>query len=186
MSQPTDAPKAEAPKNFMQKVLDVVEKVGNKVPHPVVIFLILIAIVVVLSAVLDWTGVSVTYETINPETHKVEESSATAHSLLTVDGLRFMYVSLIPSFMSFTATGLIIVAMIGVGVAEAAGLVNTLIRKLVIVSPRWALTYILAFVGILSSIAADAGYLVLIPLAGTAFLSVRRHPLAGLALGFAA
>ena len=88
--------------------------------------------------------------------------------------------------MGFTAVGLMIVAMIGVGVAEEAGLVKALIRKLVIVSPRWALTYILAFVGILSSIAADAGYLVLIPLAGSAFLSVGRHPLAGLALGFAA
>ena len=97
-----------------------------------------------------------------------------------------MYSSLIPNFMSFTAVGLMIVAMVGVGVAEEAGLVNALIRKLVIVSPRWALTYILAFVGILSSIAADAGYLVLIPLAGAAFLSVGRHPLAGLALGFAA
>ena len=97
-----------------------------------------------------------------------------------------MYSSLIPSFMSFTAVGLIIVAMLGVGVAEESGLVNSLIRKLVTVSPRWALCYILVFVGILSSIAADAGYLVLIPLAGTAFLSVRRHPLAGLATGFAA
>jgi aminobenzoyl-glutamate transport protein len=64
--------------------------------------------------------------------------------------------------------------------------VKALIRKLVMVSPPWALTYILAFVGIVSSIAADAGYLVLIPLAGIAFLSVGRHPLAGLALGFAA
>jgi aminobenzoyl-glutamate transport protein len=88
--------------------------------------------------------------------------------------------------MSFTAVGLIIVAMLGVGVAEEAGLVNALIRKLVVVSPRKALCYILVFVGILSSIAADAGYLVLIPLAGTAFLSVGRHPLAGLATGFAA
>jgi aminobenzoyl-glutamate transport protein len=79
-----------------------------------------------------------------------------------------------------------IAAMIGAGVAEESGLVKTLIRKLVIVSPSWALTYILAFVGILSSIAADAGYLVLIPLAGIAFLSVGRHPIAGLALGFAA
>src|SRR5262249_6194404 len=94
--------------------------------------------------------------------------------------------SLIPSFMAFTGLGLIIVAMVGVGVAEQAGLVDALIRKLVIVSPRVALAYILAFVGIMSSIAADAGYLVLIPLAGTAFLSVGRHPLAGLALGFAA
>ena len=88
--------------------------------------------------------------------------------------------------MSFTAVGLMIAAMIGAGVAEESGLVTALIRKLVIVSPPWALTYILAFVGILSSIAADAGYLVLIPLAGVAYLSVGRHPLAGLALGFAA
>jgi aminobenzoyl-glutamate transport protein len=107
-------------------------------------------------------------------------------SLLTADGLRFIYESVIPSFMGFTGLGLIIVAMIGVGVAEQAGLVNGLIRKLVIVSPRWALCYILVFVGIISSIAADAGYLVLIPLAGVAFLSIKRHPLAGLAAGFAA
>ena len=97
-----------------------------------------------------------------------------------------MYASLIPNFMSFTAVGLMIAAMIGAGVAEESGLVTALIRKLVIVSPRWALTYILAFVGILASIAADAGYLVLIPLAGIAYLAVGRHPLAGLALGFAA
>ena len=96
-----------------------------------------------------------------------------------------MYERLIPNFMSFTAVGLMIVAMVGAGVAEEAGLVKALIRKLVLVSPPRALTYILAFVGIMSSIAADAGYLVLIPLAGAAFLSVDRHPLAGLALGFA-
>jgi aminobenzoyl-glutamate transport protein len=71
-------------------------------------------------------------------------------------------------------------------VAEGSGLVQALIRKLVMVSPSWAMTYILAFVGIVASIAADAAYLVLIPLGGTAFLSLRRHPLAGLALGFAA
>jgi aminobenzoyl-glutamate transport protein len=97
-----------------------------------------------------------------------------------------MYTSLIPNFMGFTAVGLMIVAMVGAGVAEASGLVTALIRKLVSVSPPKALTYILVFVGILSSVAADAGYLVLIPLAGTAFISVGRHPLAGLAAGFAA
>jgi aminobenzoyl-glutamate transport protein len=106
--------------------------------------------------------------------------------LLTADGIRFMYERLIPNFMSFTAVGLMIVAMVGAGVAEEAGLVKALIRKLVLVSSPRALAYIMAFVGIVSSIAADAGYLVLIPLAGAAFLSVGRHPLAGLALGFAA
>jgi aminobenzoyl-glutamate transport protein len=175
----------EAPKTAMQNFLDVVERVGNKVPHPAVIFLILIAIVVVLSQILHMLGTSISYQVLNPETHKLETATTPARSLLTADGIRFMYERLIPNFMSFTALGLMIVAMVGAGVAEEAGMVKALIRKLVLVSPRWALTYIMAFVAIMSSIAADAGYLVLIPLAGAAYLSVGRHPLAGLALGFA-
>jgi aminobenzoyl-glutamate transport protein len=91
----------------------------------------------------------------------------------------------VKNFMNFTAVGVIIVAMLGVGVAEAAGLIKALIRKLVLVASPGALTYILVFVGIMSSIAADAGYLVLIPLAAAAFASVGRHPLAGLAASFA-
>jgi aminobenzoyl-glutamate transport protein len=174
------------PKTFMQRFLDGVERVGNMVPHPVVIFLILIAIVMVLSAVLSLFGTAVSFERINPDTHQVETATTEIRSLLNTDGIRFLYASLIPNFMSFTAVGLMIAAMIGAGVAEESGLVTALIRKLVIVSPAWALTYILSFVGILSSIAADAGYLVLIPLAGIAYLAVGRHPIAGLALGFAA
>src|SRR5262245_25108453 len=195
-----------APKSRMQRFLDVGERVSNKVPHPAVIFLILIAIVLVLSQIMYMAGASVTtqvekppvpiaasaegtdgpYEVIDPKSYELKTEEIKARSLLTRDGIRFMYESLIPNFMGFTAVGLIIVAMLGVGVAEASGLVNALIRKLVLVSPRWALTYILVFVGIVSSIAADAGYLVLIPLAGSALLSVGRHPLAGLAMGFAA
>jgi aminobenzoyl-glutamate transport protein len=175
-----------APKTVMQRFLDGVERVGNMVPHPVVIFLILIGIVIALSAVLSLFGAAVRFERINPETHEIETATTAIRSLMTSDGIRFMYASLIPNFMSFTAVGLMIVAMIGAGVAEESGLVTALIRKLVIVSPAWALTYILSFVGILSSIAADAGYLVLIPLAGVAYLAVGRNPLAGLALGFAA
>ncbi len=175
-----------ASKTTMQRILDGVEKVGNMVPHPVVIFLILIAIVIALSAVLGAFGAAVTFERINPDTHEIETASTAIRSLLSIDGIRFMYASLVPNFMAFTAVGLMIAAMIGAGVAEESGLVTALIHKLVAVSPRWALTYILAFVGILSSIAADAGYLVLIPLAGIAYLAVGRHPLAGLALGFAA
>jgi aminobenzoyl-glutamate transport protein len=174
-----------APKTSMQRFLDVVESVGNKVPHPVVIFLILIAAIIVLSALLGAIGTSVTFETINPVTHLVEKQTTELRSLLSIEGLRFLYASLVPNFMSFTAVGLMIAAMIGAGVAEESGLVTALIRKLVLVSPAWALTYILAFVAILASIAADAGYLVLIPLAGIAYMSVGRHPLAGLALGFA-
>lgn len=179
-------PSSAANKSLMQRILDVVETVGNKVPHPVIIFLILIAIVLVLSHILFMAGASVSYQVINPETHKVETATTAARSLLTASGLRDMYTRLVPNFMGFTAIGLLIVAMVGVGVAEESGLINSLIRMLVAVSPGWALTYILAFVGIMSSIASDAGYVVLIPLAGAAFLSIGRNPLAGLALGFAA
>lgn len=173
-------------KTVMQRFLDGVERAGNVVPHPVVIFLILIGIVVVLSHVLSLFGTSVIYDRIDPDTHEIERTVTELRSLLTVDGIRFMYSSLIPNFMMFTAVGLMVAAMVGAGVAEESGLVKALIRKLVAVSPAWSLTYILAFVGILSSVAADAGYLVLIPLAGAAYISVGRNPLAGLALGFAA
>jgi aminobenzoyl-glutamate transport protein len=175
-----------APKTVMQRFLDGIERVGNMVPHPVVIFLVLIGIVIVLSFILSLFGTAVTMERINPDTHEIEKATTALRSLLDADGIRFMYSSLIPNFMSFTAVGLMIGAMIGAGVAEESGLVNSLIRKLVLVSPAWSLTYILAFAGILSSVAADAGYLVLLPLAGVAYASVGRHPLAGLALGFAA
>src|SRR5262245_14782448 len=124
MSQPH-----EAPKSLMQRILDVVERVGNKVPHPVIIFLILIGIVLVLSHVLYITGASVSYEAIVPATpegeakiakatalydtgtevlyqaiddkdFKVETLTVGPHSLLTAEGLRFIYSSLIPNFMS--------------------------------------------------------------------------------------
>jgi aminobenzoyl-glutamate transport protein len=185
MSEPSTALNTASTKTMTQSILDAVERVGNAVPHPVVIFLFLIAIVIALSHVLYLMGASVSYQVINPDTHAIETVTTKANSLLNAEGIRHIYTRLVPNFMGFAAVGLLIVAMIGVGVAEESGLVNALIRKLVVVSPQWALTYILAFVGILSSIASDAGYLVLIPLAGTALMSVQRHPLAGLALGFA-
>ena len=87
--------------------------------------------------------------------------------------------------MGFTAMGIILIVMIGVGVAERSGLIASLIRKLVASSPAGALTYIIVFLGVISSIASDAGYLVLIPLGAAAFASVGRHPLAGMAAAFA-
>jgi aminobenzoyl-glutamate transport protein len=172
-------------KTGLERMLDVVERVGNKVPHPVVIFVMLIGLVIVLSHVFYLVGASATYQSINPETHEIEELTTSAQSLLTADGLRFMFTGVVANFMAFNAVGVIIVAMLGVGVAEEAGLIRALIRKLVVVAPRKAITYILVFIGILSSIAADAGYLVLIPLAAAAFLTLGRNPLAGLAASFA-
>ena len=188
---------------FAQRALAWVEKAGNRVPDPAILFLAMCVGVIVLSQILDWINVSVTSEVVvhDPavddsldgvsslppaEDYAVETETFEVQGLLTGDGIRFMFTSFVPNFLGFTAIGVILVAMIGVGVAELSGLVGGLIRKLVAVSRPATLTYIIVFVGILSSIAADAGYLVLIPLAATAFLSVGRNPLAGIAAGFGA
>ncbi|MEV6969742.1 AbgT family transporter [Hamadaea sp. NPDC051192] len=197
-------------RSFSQRMLDGVERVGNKVPHPVMIFLILIGLIIVLSAILSAVGVKVTYEVAEPAPVVAEqtydggtyEPSLTPHdlnppvethtqtteikSMLTADGIRFIFTSAVQNFTNFGVVGVILVAMIGVGLAEQAGLIGALIRKLVAVAPKWSLTFIIVFLGIVSSIASDAGYLVLIPLGAVAFMSVGRHPLAGLAAAFAA
>src|SRR5262245_34561403 len=169
----------------LERFLDFIERVGNRVPHPALIFMLLIGLVIVLSHILYLMGASVTYQRINPDTDTIEATTTSVRSLLSADGVRFMYGGVVQNFMNFTAVGVIIVAMLGVGVAESAGLIKALIRKLVMVAPARALTYFLVFIGIMSSIAADAGYLVLVPLAAAAYLSVGRHPLAGLAASFA-
>ena len=99
---------------LVKRLLDGVEKVGNKVPHPAMIFLSLMVLVIVLSHVLHLFGASVTQQVIDPVTDKIQTSTVTARSLLTTEGIRFISTSVIPNFMSFTAVGLIIVAMIGV------------------------------------------------------------------------
>jgi aminobenzoyl-glutamate transport protein len=192
---------------FAQRALAWVEKAGNRVPNPAILFIGLCVAVIVLSQILDWLDVSVTSDVVTPpdaaveqredgvsalpyddapENYAVETHTFAIKGLLTAEGIRFMFTSFVPNFLGFTAIGVILVAMIGVGVAELSGLVGGLIRKLVAISTPATLTYIIVFVGILSSVAADAGYLVLIPLAATAFLSVGRNPLAGIAAGFGA
>ncbi|MFL5284043.1 MAG: AbgT family transporter [Rhodopila sp.] len=171
-------------KTFLQKLLDGVEIVGNKVPHPAIIFLLMSAIVIVLSQVFYMLGTSVTYQVVDPATHKVLDATATVNSLLTTDGLQFIITSVVRNFLGFGPVGVILVAMVGVGLAEEAGLIGALIRRIVTVAPRRMITFIIVAMDVLSSVASDAGYLVLIPLGAAAFLSLGRHPIAGLAAAF--
>ena len=106
-------------------------------------------------------------------------------SLLSIAGLRFIFSSFVTNFANFSVVAVIFVAMIGVGVAEKAGLMAALIRKLVKVAPARLITFIIVFIGVLSSVASDAGYLILIPLGAAAFLSLGRHPPAGMAAAYA-
>ncbi|MCU0789438.1 MAG: AbgT family transporter [Nitratireductor sp.] len=178
-SKPLIAEK-EAPSGF----LATVERVGNMVPHPAIIFFILIGIVIVLSAIFGLMGTTVTYEGFDANLGDIVEQTSSVRSLLSPDGIRFMLTSPVANFLGFTGVGVILVAMIGVGLAEESGLIATLVRKLVALAPRSIFTFMIVMVGVLSSIAADAGYLVLVPLAAAAFHSLGRHPLAGLAAGF--
>lgn len=166
-------------------MLDVIERIGNKVPHPAVIFLVLIGVVIILSAVFSALGASVTFEQANALTHSVDHITVSVKSLLDAEGLQFLFTSPVANFSSFQAVGIILLAMLGVGVAEEVGLIGSLIRRLVAVTPRYLITATVVFLGLLSSIATDAGYLVLIPLGAAIFASIGRHPMAGLAAAFA-
>ncbi|MCA3488062.1 MAG: AbgT family transporter [Rhodobacter sp.] len=164
--------------------LATIERVGNMVPHPAIIFFLLIAIVIVLSVIFAALGTTVTYEGFDEAAGDIVQQTTSVRSLLSADGIRFMLTSPVANFLGFTGVGVILVAMIGVGLAEESGLIATLVRKLVAIAPRSIFTFMIVMVGVLSSIAADAGYLVLVPLAAAAFHSMGRHPLAGLAAGF--
>ena len=209
----TSAPEAvPAGTPIMQRILGAIERGGNKMPNPAILFVWLCVIVIVLSALLAWADIKVTYQVVEPPPIAVEETvpggstqpsgglpdasvqegeytvreeTAAIQSLLSADGIRFLFTSFVASFRNFAAVAIILVVMIGVGLAEAAGLIGALIRKLVKVSSEAMLTPILVFIGVLSSIASDAGYLVLIPLGAAAFKSVGRNPLAGMAAAFA-
>src|SRR5262249_38641864 len=170
---------------ILQRVLDQVERLGNRVPHPAVLFVLHMVLSVDLSHVLHWPGASVSYQRINPETHAAEQVTTTVNSLLSANGIRFIFTSVVPNFINFGPVGIIVVAMIGVGLAERAGLFGALIRMLVVIAPRSAMTAIVVTLGVLSSIASDAGYLVLIPLGAAAFLSLGPPPFVGLAGAFA-
>ncbi len=210
MSEAAAAEATGESKGFTQKILDGIEKAGNKVPHPVMMFLYLILLVIGLSFILDLFNVSVTENVLVPapqsvsidyaggssgtietypefwgEDYVLEEQEVAVRSLISVDGIRFIFTSFVNNFANFNVVSVIFVAMIGVGVAEHAGLMAALIRKLVEVAPAGALTFIIVLIGGLSSVATDAGYLILIPLGAAAFLSVGRHPLAGVAAAYA-
>ena len=191
--------------------LDLIERIGNKVPHPAILFLALCVGVIVLSQILYLADARVTTDVVQPppaavqqeyvggsvlpayraarpapaDSYHVVHETIRVEGLLTVQGVRYLFTSFVSNFMGFTAMGIILVIMIGVGVAEISGLISSLLPKLVSRSPPWSLTYIIVFLGIISSIASDAGNLVLIPLGAVAFKSVGRHPLAGMAAAFA-
>ena len=166
-------------------VLGRIEKIGNILPHPTTLFVILCAVIMIISHIAYKLGVEVNYQGIDVKTNELKDLTVGVVSLLTPDGIRYMFTSAIKNFTGFAPLGTVLVALLGVGVAEGSGLISTLLRKLVTSTPKKFVTVVVVFAGVMSSIASDAGYVVLIPLGAVIFKSFGRHPLAGIAAAFA-
>ena len=163
--------------------LNGIEKVGNSLPHPIALFAVFAGAIVVISAICAILGVSATGELISGG--ELKETTVTAVSLLTPEGLSYMLTSAINNFTTYAPLGMVLVAMLGVGVAEQSGLINALLKQTVKVTPAKLITPVVVFLGVMSNIASDAGYVILIPLGAMIFRAYGRHPMAGLAAAFA-
>lgn len=166
---------------LFNRFLNLVEKGGNKLPHPVTIFLILSVLVILISALAAASNLSVSYY----DARSKADATVTAVSLLNAEGIRYMFTSATKNFTGFAPLGTVLVAMLGVGVAEGTGLIGAALKKIVLGTPKKLITSVVVLMGIMSNIASDAGYVVLVPLGAIVFLSFNRHPLAGLAAAFA-
>ena len=163
--------------NWVTRTLDKIEIVGNKLPDPAVIFLLSLIIVWIFSALLS--GVS--FDAIDPRTNQ----PVVVNNLLTGASLADFLSRMVTIFTGFAPLGVVLVAMLGVGVAEHSGFINAAIKKMLDATPQSLLTPSIILVAIVSHTATDAGYVLVIPLAGVIYYAMGRHPLAGIAAAFA-
>ncbi|KEZ49278.1 AbgT family transporter [Metabacillus indicus] len=164
-------------RGIFNRMLDGVEKAGNKLPDPVTLFILFAVIVILASHLASVLGV----KAVNPATKETVE----AVSLLTKEGFQKIMTNMVKNFAEFPPLGLVLVTMIGVGLAEGVGLISALLRKLVLGAPKGIITFSIVFAGLLANMAGDAGFIVLPPIAALVFMSVGRHPIAGMVVAYA-
>ncbi|EGG30619.1 transporter [Aequoribacter fuscus] len=164
-------------KTLGQRALSTIERWGNALPDPAMLFVGLLFVVWALSAIFSLFD----YDLIDPRTG----TSVVVHNQLSADALATFMTQLVKNFAHFHPIGVVLVAMLGIGVAEHTGFINTGLKALLSVTARWLLTPMIILVGIVSHTAADAGYVLVIPLGGVIFYAAGRHPLAGIAAAFA-
>lgn len=168
---------AEAP-GITGRILRGIERVGNRLPHPFFIFLILAGLVAVASAIASATGAT----TLDPKTEEV----VAVRSILSGDGLVYALTSAIENFVTFPPLGLIITVMMGIGVAERLGLLSAFMRGAVLAAPKSLITLIVVVVSLMGNIASDSAVVIIPPLAAVTFLAAGRHPLAGFIASYSA
>ncbi|MDJ0655176.1 MAG: AbgT family transporter [Xanthomonadales bacterium] len=177
----TDIATIGARKGWFRRFLDTVEWLGNLLPHPVTLFAILCAAVVLFSGLAGMIGLSV--PDVRPTA--APDARIEAISLLNAEGLRRIVTNLVTNFTGFVPLGTVLVALLGVGVADRSGLLSAVVQTVVMRAPKHLVTVAVVFAGVLSNTASEMGYVVLVPLAGVIFYSLGRHPLAGMAAAFA-
>ncbi len=175
MKQFFDAIRKLSSKAFL-KSLDYIEIIGNKLPHPATLFALLALLVVFIS----WLTSYFDYQAIHP----VSGDPITVNNLISGDGFRWIYTNITRNFVLFPPLGFVLVVMVGIGVAEGSGLFNVMIRALVLGAPPKLITAAVVTAGILSHLASEAGYVLLIPLGAMIFHAMGRHPMAGLSAAF--
>ncbi len=163
-------------KSRFARILDTIEVVGNRLPHPATLFFIM----AVLVALLSWWASAAGLSAVHPATG----AEVKINNLLSADGLRWIYTNVEHNFVKFPPLGLVLVIMIGIGVAEGSGLFTVLVRQLVLGAPRSLITASIIVAGIFSHLASEVGYVILIPLGAMIFHALGRHPMAGFAAAF--
>lgn len=175
----------QTPDNRMTRFLKVVEALGNALPHPVTLFALFAFGVVLLSGLLGWLDISVADPRPVGAKGRADNGLIEVVSLMNAEGLRMIVLNLVTNFTSFVPLGTVLVALLGVGVAEKSGLLTAVIRSIVLNAAPKIVTIAIVFAGVISNTASEMGYVVLVPLAAVVYMSLGRHPLAGLAAAFA-
>ncbi|QHZ57119.1 AbgT family transporter [Brevibacillus sp. NSP2.1] len=158
-------------------ILKWIETVGNKLPHPFMLFVILCLALMVISAILSAMNLSVV--------HPGKGEAVAVKSLLSVEGIHWILTSMLKNFIEFPALGLVLAMTLGIGLAEKVGLLTSVLRKMMARVPKAIVSYAVVFVGVLGNLASDAAMVIIPPLGGLVFLAMGRHPIAGFAAGMA-
>ncbi len=163
------------------KFLNIVERLGNLLPHPITLFAMFCLAVIAMSGIAGYFELTVADPRPIGSSGRSEDGLIHVVSLMNAEGLRMIVSNLVTNFTGFTPLGTVLVALLGVGIAERSGLLSAAMRLLVMGASKRLVTLTIVFAGIVSNTASELGYVVLIPMAAMIFHSLGRHPLAGLA-----
>lgn len=173
-------------KSFFDRFIDGVERVGNALPSPFMLFIYLCFVVLILSFVLSKMGVNVEYTAAAKDGAAMETQTVEVVNLLSKQEIATTLSTFVKTFIQFPPLGLVLVMMMGISFIENTGLVNAVMRKTLMGAPSFMVTALIAFIGVNSNIASDAGAIFTASIGGALFHSLGRNPYVGATLGFAA